>query len=117
MSKAKPKPKSKAKPNSKPKKNPNADLIQIVREHREPILQYYDQVKDERPILVLDAQKRKLHSYSFQDYKARLRPDSQEKLNQEYTKAIAKNKILVIVWDDSTKRLVTTTFKRSQTGA
>ena len=97
---------------AKRKKIPNGDLVQIVRDHREPILQYYDQVKDERPIVVLDAQRRKLHSYSFADYKARLRPDSQEKLNQEYTKAIAKNKILVIVWDDSTRRLVTTTFKR-----
>ncbi len=93
-------------------KNPNADLIQVVKDHREPILQYYDQVKDERPIVVLDAQRRKLHSYSFEEYKTRLRPESHEKLNQEYTKAIAKNKVLVIVWDDSTRRLVTTTFKR-----
>jgi hypothetical protein len=113
MSKAKPKPK----PKTKPKNPPNSDLIQIVREHREPILQYYDQVKDQRPLLVLDAQRRKLHSYTFQDYKTRLRPESQEKLNHEYTKAIAKNKILVVVWDDSTKRMVTTTFKRGQTGA
>jgi hypothetical protein len=95
-------------------KNPNADLIKVVRDHREPILQYYDQVKEDRPIIVLDAQRRKLHSYSFADYKARLRPDSQEKLNEEYTKAIAKNKVMVIVWDDSTRRLVTTTFKRAQ---
>jgi len=93
-------------------KSPNADLIEVVRFHREPILQYFDQVKDERPIIVLDVQRRKLHSYSFEAYKARLRPDSQEKLNEEYTKAIAKNKVLVIVWDDATRRLVTTTFKR-----
>jgi siroheme synthase (precorrin-2 oxidase/ferrochelatase) len=98
-------------------KNANADLIQVVRDHREPILQYYDQVKDERPILVLDAQRRKLHSYSFEDYKTMLRPESQEKLNHEFTKAIAKNKVLVIVWDDSTQRLVTTTFKRDGAGS
>ena len=66
---------------AKRKKSPNADLIEVVRSHREPILQYYDQVKDERPIIVLDVQHRKLHSYSFEDYKARLRPDSHEKLH------------------------------------
>lgn len=99
--------------NAKPKKKvPNADLIQIVRDHREPILHYYDQVKDERPLIVLDVQHRKLHSYSLEDYKSRLREGSLEKLNHEYTKAIAKNKVLVIVWDDSTRRMVTTTFKR-----
>jgi len=97
---------------AKRKKSPNADLIDVVRFHREAILQYYDQVKDERPIIVLDVERRKLHSYSFVDYKARLRPESQEKLNEEYTKAIAKNKVLVIVWDGATQRLVTTTFKR-----
>ena len=92
---------------------PNSDLIAVVRFHREPILQFYDQVKDERPIIVLDLQRRKLHSYSFADYRSRLRPGSQEKLNEEYTKAIAKNKVLVVVWDDATRRLVTTTFKRA----
>jgi hypothetical protein len=97
---------------AKQKRIPNADLIKMVREHREPILKYYDQVKDDRPIIVLDAQHRKLHSYSFEDYKAKLRPESQEMLSQEYTKAVAKNKILVIVWDDPSGRLVTTTFKR-----
>jgi hypothetical protein len=97
---------------AKRKKIPNADLIKMVREHREAILKYHDQLKDDRPIIVLDAQRRTLHSYSFEDYKTRLRPESQEMLNQEYTKAIAKNKILVIVWDDPSGRLVTTTFKR-----
>jgi hypothetical protein len=97
---------------AKTKTGPNADLIAVVRFHREPIIQFYDQVKDERPIIVLDVQRRKLHSYSFQDYKARLRPSSQERLNEEYTKAIAKNKILVVVWDNATRRHVTTTFKR-----
>ncbi len=93
-------------------KSPDADLIEVVRSHRGPILQYYDQVKDERPILVLDFQRRKLHSYTYEDYKATLRPESQEKLHVEYTKAIAKNKVMVVVWDDATRRLVTTTFKR-----
>jgi hypothetical protein len=97
---------------AKRKLSPNADLIAVVRFHRESILQFHDQAKDERPIIVLDLQRRKLHSYSYEGYKARLRPSSQEKLNVEYTKAIAKNKVLVIVWDDATRRLVTTTFKR-----
>lgn len=97
---------------AKRKKNPNADLIKVVRDHREPILKYYDQVKDERPIIVLDVQHLKLHSYSVEDYKTRLRPGSDEKLQAERTKAIAKDKVLVIVWDESTHRMVTTTFKR-----
>jgi len=97
---------------AKRKKIPNADLIQVVRSHRQPILEYYDRVKGERPILVLDVQRGKLHSYSYEDYKARLRSDSHDKLHVEYTKAIAKNKVMVIVWDDATRRLVTTTFKR-----
>ncbi len=94
------------------KQSPNADLIRFVRFHRGTIIQYYDRVKNERPIIVLDVQRRKLHSYSFEDYKGSLKPVSLEKLRVEYTKAIAKNKVLVIVWDNATRRLVTTTFKR-----
>ena len=102
---------------AKQKESPNVDLIQVVRFHRETIAQYYNQVKNERPIIVLDVQNRKLHSYSFEDYKSRLRPVSLERLHAEYTKAIAKNKVLVIVWDNPTRRLVTTTFKRGSTGS
>ncbi|HKI20788.1 MAG TPA: hypothetical protein VKA15_23050 [Isosphaeraceae bacterium] len=97
---------------AKQKQSPNVDLIRFVRFHRQAILQFYDRVKDEQPIIELDVQRRKLRSYSFNDYKGRLRPVSQEHLHAEYTKAIAKNKVLVIVWDNPTRRLVTTTFKR-----
>lgn len=97
---------------AKQKKRPNADLIQAVRNHRNQILKVYDQAADERPLVLLDFQRKKIHTRPYEEYKAKLREDSQVLLNEEYVKAVAKNKMLVLVWDDATRRLVITKFRR-----
>ena len=97
---------------AKRKKSPNADLVQAVRDHRDQILKVYGQVADKRPLILLDFKNMKIHTYPYEEYKAMLREDSQALLNEEYVKAVAKNKVLVLVWDDATRRLVTTTFHR-----
>jgi hypothetical protein len=98
---------------AKQKKRPNADLVQAVRDQRAQILKVYDQVADTRPLILLDFQHRRIHARPYEAYKAMLREDSQVLLNEEYVKAVAKNKVLVLVWDDATRRLVTTKFRRS----
>ena len=98
---------------AKQKKRPNADLVQAVRDHRDQIRKVYDRVADTRPLIVLDYQRKRIHARPYEEYKALLREDSQVLLNEEYVKALAKNKVLVLVWDDATRRLVTTKFRRS----
>src|SRR5579883_307540 len=92
----------------KRKKRPNADLIQAVRDQRDKILKVYDQVADKRPLIVLDFQRKKIHARPYEDYKAIVRGDSRMLLNEEHVKAVAKNKVLVLVWDGATRRLVIT---------
>jgi len=91
--------------------NPNADLLAAVRNHSDQILKFREEAKDERPLIVLDFQRRKLHSYPYEKYKAKLRQHSRAILDREYDKALAKKKVLVLVWDKGTRRLVTTTFR------
>jgi hypothetical protein len=98
---------------TKQKKRPNADLVQAVRNHKDRILKVYDQLAEKRPLIVLDFQHQKIHARPYEEYKAMLREDSQGLLNEEYVKAVAKNKVLVLVWDEKTGRLVTTKFRRN----
>jgi hypothetical protein len=93
------------------KKSPNADLIAVVRHRRDQILGFYEQVADKRRVILLDFQRMKLHSYPYEQYKATLRPDSRRMLDEEHEKAISKKKVLVLVWDNATRRLVTTTLR------
>jgi hypothetical protein len=95
------------------KKIPNADLIKAVRNHKKEILRIYEQADGERPLLLLDFQHLKIHSHPYEDYKRMLRDASRDVLDKEYVKAIAKNKVLILVWDSATRRLVTTTFRRA----
>jgi hypothetical protein len=96
----------------KSKPRPNADLLQAVRHHKDQILKIRDVTEDQRPLLLFDFQRRKVHAYPYEQYKSMMREESQARLDQEYIKAIAKKKVLVVVWDRATRRLVTTTFRR-----
>ena len=98
---------------TKARRNPNADLLKAVREHKEQIIQICDQVDHDKPLLLLDFQRMKVHTYSYDEYKSRLREKSQAALNAEYERAAAKNKVFVLVWDRATRRLVTTAFRRA----
>jgi hypothetical protein len=96
----------------KPVKGPNVDLVTAARTHSDQILKFCDQLDEADPVIVFDFQKLKLHSYAFDEYKATLRPDSQAKLNAEYDRAVAKKKVLVVVWDSATRRLATARLRR-----
>ncbi len=96
----------------KQKTIPNSDLVAAVRGHTDQIIKFYDQAEDDRVLLLLDFQRMKLHAHAYDDYRSKLRKESQAKLDAEYEKAVAKNKIFVLVWDRATRRLVTTTFRR-----
>ena len=92
------------------KKSPNADLVKAVQDHTDQIIEFYERVEDERPVIVLDLQKQTIRAYHYEEYKVRLSKESQVVLDEEYEKAIAEDKMLVLAWDSATGRLVTTTF-------
>jgi hypothetical protein len=97
---------------AKQTKNPNADLVMAARSHGDQILRFHDQLEDADAVILLDFQRLRLHSYPFHEYKGTLRPASQAVLDEEYKKAVAKHKVLVVVWDSATRRLATTRIRR-----
>ena len=91
----------------------NADLVEAVRNYKNRILEFYSQAADRNPVILFDLQRLKLHRYSFDDYKTMVRAVSQEVLHHQYVKAVAKNKVFVVVWDKATRRLVTMSLRRA----
>ena len=99
---------------AKRKKIPNADLVEAIRQHRDRVVKIYDQVKHKRPVILLDLRNKKIHAHPREKYKSMLRAGSYALLDEQYKRAIAKNKVLVLVWDNATRRLVTTMFRRAK---
>jgi hypothetical protein len=97
---------------AKRKKSPNADLVKAVQDRTEDILDFYEEIEDDRPVIVLDFQKHTINAYHYEQYKSILSVESQAVYDQEYEKALAEDKVLVVVWDRVTGRLVITTFDR-----
>jgi hypothetical protein len=97
-------------PRAKRYENPNADLIKAVQDHTDQIIDFYENAGADRPVIVLDFQRQQLQGYHYNEYKVRLSKESQMVLDAEYKKAENEDKILVLVWDEATQRLLTTTF-------
>jgi hypothetical protein len=90
--------------------SPNDDLIKAVQDHTDQIIEFYEEVEYDRPVIVLDFQRQQLRAYPYETYEVMLSKESQAVLAEEYEKAIANDKVLVLAWDSATGRLVNTTF-------
>jgi hypothetical protein len=97
-------------PNARRNQNPNADLIKAVQDNTDQIIEFYENAESDRPVIVLDFQHQQLQGYDYDAYKVRLSKESQTVLDAEYKKAEDEDKILVLVWDEATQRLLTTAF-------
>ena len=51
------------------KKSPNADLVKAVQDHTDQIIEFYERVEDERPVIVLDFQKQTICAYHYEEYR------------------------------------------------
>jgi outer membrane protein OmpA-like peptidoglycan-associated protein len=98
---------------AKQTKDPNSDLVQLARGHRAQIIRFHDEHGGTGGIVVLDFRRLKLHAFAFDNYKATLRPESQARLDEVYQRAVAKNRVLVVVWDSASRRLATTSIRRA----
>jgi len=96
---------------AKRQKSPNGDLVAVVRIHKDRILRLFDKVEHKRPVILLDLQRMKIHAFPCEKCKSMLRTGSHVMLDDAYKRAITKNKVLVLVWDKSARRLVTTTLR------
>jgi hypothetical protein len=91
---------------------PNDDLVEVAENFLPHILMFYERFEDKRPVMLLDLQSQKIYAYPYHEFKDELSERSQVTLAADYEKAIAKNKVVVFVRDNETRRLVSMLFDR-----
>ena len=90
---------------------PDEDLVEAAESVLPDILMFYERFEGKRPVMLLDLQSRKIYAYPYEEFKADLGQRSQAMLTADYEKAIAKDKVVVFVRDNQTKRLVSMLFE------
>src|SRR4051794_26313266 len=88
----------------------NDDLVEAAEDSLRHILMFYKRFEKKRPVMLLDLQSQKVYAYPYEGFKAELGERSRMMLAADYEKAIAKNKIVVFVRDNETRRLATMLF-------
>jgi hypothetical protein len=88
----------------------NDDLVESAESFLPHILMFYKRFEDKRPVMLLDLQSQKIYAYPYREFKAELSDKSEVMLAADYEKAIAKNKIVVFVRDNETRRLASMLF-------
>jgi hypothetical protein len=92
------------------KRNSNGDLVEAAEGCLPHILMFYDRFEDERPVMLLGLPSGRIFAYPYEGFKADLSPESQARLTADYERAVAKNKLVVFVRDNDTRRLVSMLF-------
>ncbi len=80
-------------------------LLDAVNQHRDHILNAYQQFADRKPIVLLDLQEQRIYVHPYEEFKSDMRPKSQKSLAEQYEKALRDNKIVVFVRDNEQRRL------------
>ena len=91
---------------------PDEDLVEAAQGVLPHILMFYERFEGKRPVMLLDLQGRKIYAYPYEEFKADLGQRSQAILTADYEKALAKDKVVVFVRDNQTRRLVSMLFDR-----
>jgi hypothetical protein len=94
----------------RPKRGPNDDLVEAAQGQLHNILGLYKLFEDKRPVMVFDLQSRKIYAYPYEEYKATLSERSRSMLTDEYHEAVMRNKVVVFVRDNETRRLTSMSF-------
>jgi hypothetical protein len=91
-------------------RSPNADLVEAAEGQLHNILMFYKLFEDKRPVMLFDLQSRQILAYPYEEYKATLTERSQAMLTTQYDEAVVKNKVVVFVRDNETRRLTSMSF-------
>lgn len=92
------------------KNRPNDDLVEAAEGVLPQILMFYKLFEDKRPVMLFDLQSQQILAYPYEEYKATLSERSQAMLTTRYDEAVAKNKVVVFVRDNETRRLTSMSF-------
>jgi hypothetical protein len=92
------------------KRGSNADLVEAAQGQLHHILALYKLFEDKRPVMVFDLQSQQILAYPYEEYKATLSERSQAMLTAQYDEAVVKNKVVVFVRDNETRRLTSMSF-------
>lgn len=88
----------------------SGDLVQSATASLPHIRMAYGRFEGKRPVMVLDIQSHRIDAYPYEQFMADLSERSQIMLAADYAEAVAKNKIVVFVRDNKTRRLVSMLF-------
>ena len=80
--------------------------LNLVYDHWENLLMVYRVFADQRPVMLFDVQEQKIYAYPYPEFKAELKPSSQEVLKDQYQRAQSRNQMVVFVRDNEARRLV-----------
>jgi hypothetical protein len=88
----------------------NDDMVEAAEGQLHNILMFYKLFEDKRPVMLFDLQSRQILAYPYEEYKATLSERSQAMLTTQYDEAVVKNKVVVFVRDNETRRLTSMSF-------
>ena len=84
--------------------------LDIAYEQLDNIFMIYRRFEDKRPVMLYDIQEQRIYAYPYEDFKNEMAEKSQSILKEQYQEALKRNQIVVFIWDNDSRRLVSYSF-------
>lgn len=80
--------------------------LEMVYEHWEDILRWYNLFTDKGPVMLFDVQEQRIYAYPYKEFKEDMNQRSQANLQDQYRRARRNNQMVVFVRDNDKEKLV-----------
>ncbi|MBN1991884.1 MAG: hypothetical protein JW953_04225 [Anaerolineae bacterium] len=80
--------------------------LEMVYEHWEDILKWYNLFVAKRPVMLFDVQEQRIYAYPYKEFKEDMNQRSQAILQDQYRRAQRNNQMVVFVRDNNEEKLV-----------
>ncbi|MCX9085334.1 MAG: hypothetical protein OIN87_11130 [Candidatus Methanoperedens sp.] len=88
----------------------NEEFFETVSEYWDNILRLYKKFEDQKPIMLIDVQEKRVYAFPYLEFKSSMNERSQAKLEKEYENALLNNKVVVFMQDNEKKQLFSQDF-------
>jgi hypothetical protein len=80
--------------------------LEMVYEHWEDILRWYNLFADKGPVMLFDVQEQRIYAYPYKEFKEDMNQRSRAILQDQYRRARHNNQMVVFVRDNDKEKLV-----------
>jgi hypothetical protein len=84
----------------------STSYLDAIQDHWDSIVSLYRQFEDKKPVMVFDLHEQTVYAFPYEEFKTELNQKSRLALEEQYTRALSGNYLVVFIRDTEAGQMV-----------